>query len=121
MLSTGAVRRDGMWRVGFHSQDDEPRRSPKVCSRMKPDTSAEIDAELNAAKAKYGSNDFELLCLEGSRGDTLDDEQLLLMLRHFNKTGSAYGRIVLQTEKPSLWRRFAIRIRGAIAPWLVER
>ena len=92
-----------------------------VGNRMKPDTNAEIDAELNAAKAKYGCNDFELLCLEGSRGDTLDDEQLLLMLRHFNKTGSAYGRIVLQTEKPSLWRRFAIRIRGAIAPWLVER
>ena len=42
--------------------------------RMWPDTNAEIDAELNAAKAKYGSNDFELLCLEGSRGDTLDDE-----------------------------------------------
>ena len=44
---------------------------------MKPDTNSEIDAELNAAKARYGSNDFELLCLEGSRGDTLDDEQLL--------------------------------------------
>ena len=42
---------------------------------MRPDTNAEIDAELKAAKAKYGSNHFELLCLEGSRGDTLDDVQ----------------------------------------------
>ena len=91
-----------------------------VRSRMKPDTNAEIDAELNAAKAKYGCNDFELLCLEGSRGDTLDDEQLLLMLRHFNRTGLAYGGIILQTEWPSIWRRFAIRIRSAIAPWLVK-
>ena len=90
-------------------------------SRMMPDTNAEIDAELKAAKAKYGSNDFELLCLEGSRGETLDDERLLQMLRHFNKTGSAYGGIVLQIERPSLWLRIALRIRSAIAPWLMER
>ena len=88
--------------------------------KMRPDTNAEIDAELKAAKAKYGSNHFELLCLEGSRGDTLDDEQLLQMLRHFNRTGLAYSGIVLQTERPSIWLRFAIRIRSAIAPWLVK-
>jgi len=39
------------------------------------DLNVEIDAELRTAKAN-GSNNFELLCLEGSRGDTIDDEQL---------------------------------------------
>ena len=92
-----------------------------VVSRMKPDTNAEIDAELNAARAKYGSTDFELLCLEGSRGDTIDDEQLLKMLRRFNQTGSANGRIAVPAQLPSLWRRITIRLRGAVLPWLVER
>ena len=85
-----------------------------------PDINRQIDAELKAAKAKYGSNNFELLCLEGSRGDTLDDEKLLKMLKRFNATGSAYGRIVLQTKRPSTWRRLAIRLRSRVAPWLGE-
>ena len=87
---------------------------------MEPDTDAAIEAELKAAKAKYGSNDFELLCLEGSRGDAIDDEQLLQMLKRFNETGSAYGQICLNTELPSLWRRM-IRLRSAVLPWFVER
>jgi Trypsin len=43
---------------------------------MAPDINQAIDSELAVAKAKFGGNHFEL-CLEGSRGDTLSDEDLL--------------------------------------------
>ena len=89
--------------------------------KVSTDLNVEIDAELRTAKAKYGSNNFELLCLEGSRGDTIDDEQLLEMVKRFNQTGSAYGRIAVPAQLPSLWRRLTIRLRGAVLPWLVER
>ena len=89
--------------------------------KVSTDLNVEIDAELRTAKAKYGSNNFELLCLEGSRGDTIDDEQLLEMLKRFNETGSGYGRILLQTERPGSWQRLVIRLRSAVLPWLAGR
>jgi hypothetical protein len=49
----------------------------------------EIRRELAKAKARFG-DDFEVLCLEGSWGDTLDDRQTLEMLRHLNRSGSIY-------------------------------
>jgi hypothetical protein len=52
----------------------------------------EIRRELAKAKARFG-NDFEIVCLEGSWGDTLDDRQLLGMLRYLNRTGSMYREI----------------------------
>jgi len=49
------------------------------------DINSQIDRELQIAKASWGET-FELKCLEGSRGDTLDDDDLLRMLRYFGIT-----------------------------------
>jgi hypothetical protein len=54
---------------------------------------------LELAKARWGET-IELKCLEGSRGDTLSDEDLLRMLRYFNEHGTVYSRIVASTELP---------------------
>jgi hypothetical protein len=35
-----------------------------------------------------------LKCLEGSRGDTLDDENIVRMLRYFTEHGTAYSRVL---------------------------
>jgi hypothetical protein len=54
---------------------------------------------LGLGKARWGET-FELKCLEGSRGDTLNDENLLRMLRYFNVNGTVYSRIIASTELP---------------------
>ncbi|WP_394887530.1 hypothetical protein ACG873_21770 [Mesorhizobium sp. AaZ16] len=46
-----------------------------------------VRRELEIARAKYGEH-FELLCIEGSRGDTIDDRKALQLLRSLNRTGS---------------------------------
>jgi len=60
---------------------------------MPADMNAEIDRELERAKARWGET-FELQCLEGSRGDTLSDEDILRMLRYFSDHGTVYSRVL---------------------------
>jgi hypothetical protein len=50
------------------------------------DISAEIRRELAAAHTKWGDT-FELQMLEGSWRDTLDDEEMLTALGHFETSG----------------------------------
>ena len=45
------------------------------------------------AKARWGET-FELKCLEGSRGDTLSDEDILRLLRYFRDHGTVYSRVL---------------------------
>jgi hypothetical protein len=52
---------------------------------------------LAKAKARFG-DDFKVLCLEGSWGDTLGDRQTLKMLRHLNRTGSIYREIISRAD-----------------------
>ena len=57
------------------------------------DINADIERELEIAKARWGEN-LELKCLEGSRGATLSDEDLLLMLRYFSEHGTVHSRVI---------------------------
>jgi len=61
------------------------------------DINAEIDRELQRAKARWGET-FELKCLEGSRGDTLSDEDILRMLRYFQVHGTVYSRVLASVD-----------------------
>ena len=60
---------------------------------MAIDLNAEIDRELEIARARWGET-FELKCLEGSRGDTLSDDDLLRMLRYFRDHGTVYAHVL---------------------------
>jgi hypothetical protein len=53
---------------------------------------AAIRREFELAKARFG-NDWQLLCIEESWGDTLDDRHTLRMLRSLNRDGSCYSRM----------------------------
>ena len=64
------------------------------------DINAEINRELAIAKANRGSSNFELLCLEGSRG-MLDDADLLRRLRYFNTHGTGYAIVFAPTRGPA--------------------
>ena len=55
-----------------------------------------IDEEFAIAKAKYGPRHFDIIVLEGSRGDTISDGDLLSALRHLNRTGSRYQAVQRQ-------------------------
>lgn len=57
---------------------------------------AEIVREMNIAKAKYGENHFEVLCIEGSWGETPDDRQTLQLLKALNRTGSIFQEVICQ-------------------------
>jgi hypothetical protein len=57
---------------------------------MQAEINAKIDHELAFAKARWGET--VELSLEGSRGDILDDEQLLRILRYFWLHGTVYAR-----------------------------
>ena len=61
------------------------------------DLKAEIDREIEIAKARWGET-FELTCLQGSRGDTLDDDDLLRMLRYFTEHGTIYSRVIAASK-----------------------
>ena len=74
-----------------------------VKSAALSDINAEIDRELTVARANWGSSNFELLCLESSRGDLLDDEDLLRRLRHFNRYGTGYA-MELVNARLELWQ-----------------
>ena len=63
-----------------------PRKPPS-------DINSIINPELAAAKTRWGET-FELKCLEGSRGDTLDNEDVLRMLRYFREHGTVYARVL---------------------------
>ena len=55
---------------------------------------AEIVREMDIAKTTYGADRFEVLCIEGSWGDTLDDRQTLHLLRALNRTGSIFQEVI---------------------------
>jgi hypothetical protein len=59
-------------------------------------TRAEIGRELEIARTKYGDQHFELLCIEGSWGETLDDRDVLRLLRSLNRAGSMYSEIIFR-------------------------
>lgn len=60
------------------------------------DLSAEIRREIAAARAKWGDT-FELQILELSWGDTLDDEEMLAALGHFQKSGKYFDAFLAVT------------------------
>jgi hypothetical protein len=49
--------------------------------------------EIEFARAKYGDH-FELLCIEGSWGDTIDDRKALQLLRTLNRIGTMYAKVI---------------------------
>jgi hypothetical protein len=57
---------------------------------------AEIRRELEIAKAKYGDDRFEVICIEGGWCDTLDDHQALRLLWALNRTGSIFQEVICQ-------------------------
>jgi hypothetical protein len=74
----------------------EPARRFKVMADPIPledAIRAQVRREMEIARAKYGEN-FEMLCLEGSWGDTIDDRKALQLLRSLNRTGSIYGEVI---------------------------
>ncbi len=56
-----------------------------------PDITPQIARELYAALERLGA-DAELLSIVGSWGDTLDEAEVLSMLREYNATGKALSR-----------------------------
>ena len=70
-----AYEKGGLGQAVLHKRDGtirEERTYGKDPERTPANINAEIDRELEIAKARWGET-FELKCLEGSRGDTIDD------------------------------------------------
>jgi hypothetical protein len=64
-------------------------------------TDLAIEQEAAEAAAKYGEDCFDLICILGSRGDTLSDSEVLEMLRHVNRHGSIFTQAISQIEQSS--------------------
>lgn len=64
-------------------------------------TDLAIEHEAAEAAAKYGENCFDLICIMSSRGDTLSDNEALDMLRHLNRHGSIFTRVICQVDQSS--------------------
>jgi hypothetical protein len=68
--------------------------APSVRRRRPPavtDITAQIAGELSAALVRLGA-DEDLLSIVGSWRDTLDDAEVLSLLREYNATGKALHR-----------------------------
>ena len=61
---------------------------------------AEIVREMDIAKTRYGEDRFEVLCIKGSWGDTLDDRQTLQLLKTLNRTGSIVQEVICRIYLP---------------------
>lgn len=55
---------------------------------------SDIRRELAIAKWKFGNDNWQVLSIEGSWGDTLDDRQTLQYLRDLNRTGSIFSAVL---------------------------
>ena len=64
---------------------------------MQAEMTAKIDRELAFARARWGET-RELKLLERSRGDVLDDGELLRMLRYFWLHGTVYAYVIARTR-----------------------
>jgi hypothetical protein len=53
----------------------------------------EIRRELTVAKARRG-NDWQVQSIENSWGDTMDDRETLRDVRHLNRIGSVFTRVI---------------------------
>jgi hypothetical protein len=51
-----------------------------------------IEHEIAKAKLKFGACRLDVIALQGSRGDTMDNRRLLRALRFLNRTGSRFSR-----------------------------
>ena len=50
----------------------------------------EIKTEMNLALLKYGPKNLEIMVIQESWGETMNDAQVLAALRKLNKTGSVF-------------------------------
>jgi len=76
---------------GGAQPDVRSRSFPRRYFRMTPDLKAQIADEICTALERLGA-DEELLSVIGSWRDTLDDAEVLTMLRDYNATGKALHR-----------------------------
>jgi hypothetical protein len=84
---TGAVR--ARWPYMARPPPKKPpARSVTTRAPAGPDVKGQIIGELYVALERLGA-DEDLLAIVGSWGDTLDDEEVLLLLREHNATGKA--------------------------------
>jgi hypothetical protein len=71
-----------------------PRKS-KLTNDSRFTREGEIRTEIvRESKTRYGGDRFEVLCIEGSWGDTLDDRQTLQLLKALNRTGSIFREVI---------------------------
>ena len=54
------------------------------------DLREEIKTEMNFALLNYGPTNLEILVIQESWGETMNDAQVLAALRKLNKTGSVF-------------------------------
>ena len=54
------------------------------------DLREEIKTEMNLALLNYGPTNLEILVIQESWGETMNDAQVLAALRKLNKTGSVF-------------------------------
>jgi hypothetical protein len=80
-----------------------------------PQLRSAINIELGIAKARWGEGDFELNCLEGSRGELMADALLLQRLRYFNQHGAGYAQVLEQVPALGLWHRVGLPVRNAFS------
>jgi hypothetical protein len=64
-------------------------------------TEVAIEQEAAEVAARYGEECFDLICILGSRVDTLSDREVLEMLRHINRHGPIFTRIICQVDQSS--------------------
>jgi hypothetical protein len=60
--------------------------------------SAAVDRELAIAEARFGPQHFDLICLRNSRGDTMDDREILPRLKYLNRTGSLFAEVLKEID-----------------------
>ncbi|RUM95632.1 hypothetical protein EET67_21960 [Pseudaminobacter arsenicus] len=62
-------------------------------------TDVAIEQEAAEAAARYGEDCFDLICIMSSRGDTLSDAETLELLRHLNRFGSIFTKVIGEIDK----------------------
>ncbi len=60
---------------------------------LKEAARAEIATELARARARFGDDNIEVMAIEGTWGDTMDNREVLVALRKLNRRGSLFDDV----------------------------
>lgn len=103
---------------GYHNgactcEEGGSRKVPTYAQGQE-ETRKKIDAEIYRAVSNIAPNNVELLCILGSIGDSLSDEDVLECLEQYNERGTCVAEMIVSVDDTPNDRRARFKLVRAL-------